>query len=86
MANIIKLTDGTHIRLVQDAYLDNGSSGEAVYKAAGYLSTENEDDETGPTVMVFWDTEGTAEDSADDADWDNPSSATHYSVGQLKLA
>lgn len=86
MTDIIKLADGTHIRLTQDAYLDNGPNGEAVYKASGYLSTEKEGDETGPTVMVFWDTDGTAEDSADDCDWDNPSSARHYSIGNLQLA
>lgn len=86
MEEIIKLADGTTIRLVQDAYLENGPDGEACYKAAGYLSTENAGDETGPTVMVFWDTDGTADDSADDCDWDNPSGASHYSLGQLKLA
>jgi len=78
----IQLADGRHVRLIQDAYNDNASDGSAAWFAAGYLSTENEDDETGPTVKVCWAALG-SDDAESDADWDSPESITHYSLGEL---
>jgi hypothetical protein len=49
----IELSNGSFIRLTQHAYSDNNASGDACYKASGYLSTENEENETGPTVKVI---------------------------------
>ena len=80
----IVLADGSHVRLIQQAYNDN-KSGRAGFYASGYLSTEDEDDETGPTVQVFWASLGNDE-AEDDADWDNPESITHYQLGELSAA
>ena len=81
----IELANGTHIRLTQQAYKDNAPDGSPAWFAAGYLSTENVADETGPTVKVMWASLG-AEEGEDDADWDKPTSAWHYSRGKLFLA
>ena len=80
----IQLADGSHVRLIQQAYNDN-KSGNAGWFAAGYLSTEDEDDETGPTVQVFWASLGNDE-AEDDANWANPDSITHYRLGELTAA
>lgn len=81
----VELEDGTHVRLVQQAYSDNTGDGTAAWFASGYLSTENADDETGPTVKVMWASKG-AEESEDDADWDSPESVIHYARGELATA
>jgi hypothetical protein len=81
----IDLADGRHVRLIQDAYNDNASDGSAAWFASGYLSTETAGDETGPTVKVCWASLGNDEPE-DDADWDNPDSITHYSLGELTAA
>lgn len=81
----IQLADGRHVRLIQDAYNDNASDGTAAWFAAGYLSTENEEEETGPTVKVCWASLG-ADESENDADWDHPASIMHYSLGELIAA
>jgi hypothetical protein len=80
----VPLKNGLHVVLTQDAYLTNGADGSAVYEAAGYLSSENPDDETGPTTKVIWDSLG-AEESEDDADWDSPSGVSHYARGDISL-
>jgi hypothetical protein len=76
----IELADGSFVRLTQQAYANDQG-----WEASGYLSTENEEEETGPTVRVSWDSLG-AEESEDDADWDNPSSIYHYNRGDLVAA
>lgn len=81
----VELADGTHVRLIQNAYNDNASDGTAAWFASGYLSTEDEDDETGPTVTVMWDSLG-ADDAENDADLDHPISIAHYSRGELAAA
>ena len=81
----INLADGSHVRLIQQAYSDNASDGSPAWFAAGYLSTEDADDETGPTVKVCWASLGNDE-AEDDADWDHPASITHYSAGELIAA
>lgn len=80
----IELADGTHVRLIQQAYNDN-YDGQPAWFASGYLSTEDADDETGPTVKVRWDSLG-AEEAEDDADWGSPVSINHYSRGDLDAA
>lgn len=80
----IALADGSHVRLIQQAYNDN-YHGEPAWFASGYLSTEDADDETGPTVKVRWGSLG-SEEAEDDADWDNPESITHYERGELVAA
>ena len=81
----IELADGRQVRLIQDAYNDNAFDGTAAWFASGYLSTEDEANETGPTVKVRWASLG-ADESENDADWDNPDSITHYSLGELTAA
>lgn len=81
----VELKDGRFVRLTQQAYADNNSHGEAAWFASGYLSTDIEDDETGPTVKVQWESLGN-ENAEDDANWDAPVSATHYAIGDLDLA
>jgi hypothetical protein len=81
----IALADGSFVRLIQQAYNDNLASGAAGWIARGYLSTENEADETGPTVTVTWTSLG-AENAEDDADWSNPESINHYTLGELTTA
>lgn len=78
----IKISNGREVVLSQDAYNDNAPDGSAAWFANGYLSTENPADETGPTVCVMWASLG-AEESEDDADWDNPVSVKHYALGEL---
>jgi hypothetical protein len=80
----VELADGTHVRLIQQAYSDNDSNGDAAWFANGYLSTEDAEDETGPTVKVTWTSLGNDE-AEDDADWSAPKSAVHYSRGELAL-
>ena len=77
----IELADGRHVRLTQQAYNDN-YNGSAAWFAAGYLSTENADEETGPTVEVRWASLG-ADEAEDDADWGSPDAIVHYSLGEL---
>lgn len=79
----IELADGRHVRLIQPAYNDNDCAGNPAWFAAGYLSDENEDDETGPTVTVTWASLGAAEPE-DDADWLSPASIMHYVRGELE--
>ena len=78
----VELPDGRVINLSQDAYCDNDSDGDAAWFASGYLSTEDPDDETGPTVNVCWMSLG-ADEPEDDADWSRPISVTHYRLGNL---
>lgn len=80
----ILLADGRSVRLIQQAYNDN-LDGAPAWFASGYLSSENPEDETGPTVKVTWASLG--EDEAEnDADWANPDSIKHYSLGELAAA
>ena len=81
----IALADGRVVHLIQQAYNDNASDGSAAWFASGYLSTETPEDETGPTVKVCWASLG-ADEAEDDADWANPDSVTHYSLGELTPA
>lgn len=81
----INLADGTKVLLMEDPHCDNNAAGNAAWFAAGYLSTETPDDETGPTVKVEWASLG-AETPDDDADWSAPVSVRHYSRGELALA
>jgi hypothetical protein len=78
----IVLADGRFVRLTQQAYVDNDAEGKAVWFARGHLSTENMDEETGPTVTVIWDSLG-ADEAEDDANWDEPRSINHYALGEL---
>jgi hypothetical protein len=81
----ILLADGRSVRLIQQAYKENDGYGSDAWFAYGYLSTETPEDETGPTVEVCWESLG--EDEAEnDADWANPDSITHYSLGELVAA
>lgn len=68
--------------LAQDPYLgDNGD-----YRASGYLASENEDNETGPTVNVTWSAlEGTEDmdDESSRCDWKKPESIVHYRLGDI---
>lgn len=77
----VELADGRFVRLIQQAYNDNYGS-EPAWFASGYLSTEDADEESGPTVKVRWESLG-ADEADDDADWDNPMSIEHYSLGEL---
>ena len=77
----ITLADGRVVRLIQDAYSSNYGN-EAAWFASGYLTTENPDDETGPTVKVRWASLG-AEEAEDDANWYEPESVMHYALGEL---
>lgn len=81
----IKLADGRTVNLIQQAWNDNNAQGKAAWFADGYLSDENPDDETGPTVRVEWASKG-AEEAEDDADWDCPVSIKHYAHGELTAA
>jgi hypothetical protein len=81
----IALADGRFVQLIQQAYNANASDGSAAWFAAGYLSTETPENETGPTVKVCWTSLG-ADESVDDAAWSNPDSITHYSLGALTPA
>jgi hypothetical protein len=81
----ILLADGRSVRLIQQAYNDNAADGSAAWFAAGYLSTETAEEETGPTVKVSWASLG-ADEAEDDADWANPDSIKHYSLGELASA
>lgn len=80
----LELADGTHVRLIEQAFAENHQC-EAAWFARGYLSTENADDETGPTVEVRWESLD-SDDAETDADWDTPVAVTHYSRGELKIA
>lgn len=80
----IELADGRIVILVQQAYSDNDSAGNAAWFASGYLADENPEDETGPTVMVIWESLG-AEEAENDADWASPVSVRHYEQGELAI-
>ena len=70
------------IVLTQDAYL--GDHGD--YHASGYLASENEDEETGPTVKVTWAALEGAEEMDDESsrcDWSKPESIVHYRLGDI---
>jgi hypothetical protein len=77
----IRLTDGSHVRLTEPIYY----IGDCVYAARGYLSTEDQATESGPTVTVCWEARG-MDNEDEDADWGNPSSIEHCSLGDLKAA
>lgn len=68
--------------LTQDVYLgDNGD-----YCASGYLTTEKQDNETGPTVRVTWSAFDGAEEMDDESsrcDWANPVSIEHFRIGDI---
>lgn len=77
------LEDGKIVNLCQQAYMD-GTNENPYYRAAGYLASENPEDETGPTVSVTWDcTNYDAEEESDCCDWDAPESIVHYALGDL---
>lgn len=82
--NII-LKDGSFVRLVEEACAENIAPGVAGWIARGYLSTENEVNEEIPTVTVIWSSLG-KEDSEYDADWAEPESIKHVSLGELMAA
>ena len=63
--------------LTQAPYLD-GTNEAPCFRAAGYLDSENPDDETGPTVTARW--YGGDEESID---WDAPDSILHYRIGDI---
>lgn len=76
------MANSQEVILTQDAYLGDGGN----YYASGYLSSENQDDETGPTVKVTWAAvEGAEEmdDESDRCDWDKPCSIWHYRLGDI---
>ena len=85
---LIELENGDFVRLIQDAYLDNDINGDAAYFASGYLLSEDEDDETGPTVKVIWEIyEGfDGDDESGACDWDSPVVVRHFSRGELEIA
>lgn len=77
------LESGHVVHLCQQAYMD-GTNENPIYRASGYLASENPDDETGPTVTVTWACENyEAENEEDCCDWDNPESIVHYSLGEF---
>lgn len=81
----IPLADGSFVRLTQSAYSGTDCNGDAAWFAAGYLSTETPDEESGPTVMVCWESLG-ADGAENDARWDEPASIAHYAFGYLDPA
>jgi hypothetical protein len=79
----IELGDGRYVRLTEEHYNDNDCHGNAAWFARGYLDAEDTDYESGPTVTACWASLGNDEPE-NDADWDNPDSITHYSLGELE--
>ena len=83
MENLSKAIHAKYeIVLEQEAYLgDNGD-----YHAAGYLASEDADDETGPTVKVTWSTLEGAEEMDDESgrcDWAKAASIMHFRLGDI---
>ncbi len=67
------------VRLVQDPYLSDNSD----WVAAGYLDTEDPDDETGPTCKVSWRSLAVFKDEESEPDWSTPSHCWHYKIGDI---
>jgi hypothetical protein len=68
------------VKLTQLPYID-GSAESPCFRAAGYLSTDDQDEETGPTVTVRW-----YGDDQDAIAWDKPDAVEHYSLGDITEA
>lgn len=67
------------VKLVQDPYLSDNSD----WVAAGYLSTEDPEDETGPTCKVYWTSSNVFKDELSEPDWGKPSRLWHYRLGDI---
>lgn len=79
----IQLADaGLAVNLIQQACIEDDGTGPR-WEAWGYLSTDVEDDETGPTVRVQW--APVDDEDAQEVDWARPISVWHYSRGELLL-
>jgi len=67
------------VRLTQNPYLSDNSD----FVAAGYLSTEVPEDETGPTCKVSWRSIGVFSDELSEPDWSKPDHCWHYRIGDI---
>lgn len=67
------------VKLTQDPYL----SGTSEWKASGYLTTENPDEETGPTTTVSWFNSEVFTDEESQPDWSKPAACWHYKLGDV---
>ena len=67
------------VRPTQDPYLSDNSD----WVAAGYLSTEDPEDETGPTCKVSWRSINVFENEDSEPDWSKPDHCWHFRIGDI---